>query len=42
MVQHYGYSPCRCERYRANDDAFSVSNRYTGQTLDVNGGMLIH
>jgi RHS repeat-associated protein len=39
VVQHYGYSPYGCERYRANDDAFSVSNRYTGQTLDEDTGL---
>ncbi|GEM_PF-1687657 len=39
VVQHYGYSPYGCERYRANDAAFGVSNRYTGQTLDEDTGL---
>jgi len=34
LVQHYGYMPFGNERYQDNTDAFSVTNRYTGQQLD--------
>jgi RHS repeat-associated protein len=39
LVQHYGYQPFGEERYRNNNSAFSVSNRYTGQTLDEETGL---
>jgi RHS repeat-associated protein len=39
LVQHYGYQPFGEERYRNNTSAFSVSNRYTGQTLDEETGL---
>jgi RHS repeat-associated protein len=39
MVQQYGYRPFGSENYHANTQAFSVSNRYTGQTLDEETGL---
>ena len=39
IVQHYGYHTYGSERYRDNISAFSVSNRYTGQTLDEDTGL---
>jgi len=39
IVQHYGYHTYGSERYRANTSAFSVSSRYTGQTLDEDTGL---
>jgi len=39
LVQHYGYYPFGDERYSENGDAFSVSNRYTGQILDEDTGL---
>jgi RHS repeat-associated protein len=39
VVQQYGYSPFGREDYKNNTLAFSVSNRYTGQTLDEETGL---
>ncbi|GEM_PF-6970920 len=39
LVQHYGYYPFGSERYENNQQAFSVSNRYTGQILDEDTGL---
>jgi RHS repeat-associated protein len=39
VVQRYGYSPFGREDYKNNSLAFSVSNRYTGQTLDEDTGL---
>jgi RHS repeat-associated protein len=39
VVQQYGYRPFGNENYHANTQAFSVSNRYTGQTLDEETGL---
>jgi RHS repeat-associated protein len=39
VVQQYGYSPFGREDYKNNTLAFSVSDRYTGQTLDEETGL---
>jgi RHS repeat-associated protein len=39
VVQQYGYSPFGRENYKNNTQAFSLSNRYTGQTLDEDTGL---
>ncbi len=39
VVQQYGYSPFGRENYKNNTQAFSVSNRYTGQILDEETGL---
>ena len=39
VVQHYSYHTHGSERYRHNTSAFSVSSRYTGQTLDEETGL---
>ena len=41
LVQHYGYMPFGNERYENNTQAFSVTNRYTGQQLDEETGLVI-
>lgn len=39
VVQQYGYTPFGKENYKNNTLAFSVSSRYTGQTLDEDTGL---
>jgi RHS repeat-associated protein len=39
VVQQYGYTPFGKENYKNNTLAFSVSSRYTGQTLDEETGL---
>ncbi len=40
IVQHYGYQPYGSEREGiSNSNAFPVSSRYTGQTLDTETGL---
>jgi RHS repeat-associated protein len=39
LVQHYGYTPFGDEHYQNNTQAFSLSNRYTGQILDEETGL---
>jgi RHS repeat-associated protein len=39
VVQQYGHSPFGREDYHLNTQAFPVSNRYTGQTLDEETGL---
>jgi RHS repeat-associated protein len=39
VVQQYGYTPFGKENYKNNTYAFSVSSRYTGQTLDEETGL---
>ncbi len=41
-VQHYGYQPFGNERYKHNTQAFSVTNRYTGQQLDEDTGLYFY
>ena len=42
LVQHYGYLPFGNERYANNTQAFSVTNRYTGQQLDEETGLYFY
>jgi len=42
LVQHYGYMPFGNERYANNTQAFSVTNRYTGQHLDEETGLYFY
>ncbi|MFA5252667.1 MAG: RHS repeat-associated core domain-containing protein, partial [Phycisphaerae bacterium] len=42
LVQHYGYMPFGDERYQNNTQAFSVTNRYTGQQLDEETGLYFY
>ena len=42
QVQHYGYMPFGNERYQDNTQAFSVTNRYTGQHLDEETGLYFY
>jgi len=39
VVQHYGYSPFGKDNGPDPTPAFSVSSRYTGQTLDEDTGL---
>jgi RHS repeat-associated protein len=42
LVQQYGYMPFGDERYENNTQAFSVTNRYTGQQLDEETGLYFY
>ncbi len=42
LVQQYGYMPFGNERYQNNTEAFSVTNRYTGQQLDEETGLYFY
>jgi RHS repeat-associated protein len=42
LVQHHGYMPFGNERFQDNTDAFSVTNRYTGQQLDEETGLYFY
>jgi len=42
LVQHYGYLPFGNERCENNSQAFSVTNRYTGQHLDEETGLYFY
>jgi RHS repeat-associated protein len=39
LVQHYAYKPYGNERWKDNDAAFSVTNRYTSQQIDEDTGL---
>jgi RHS repeat-associated protein len=39
LVQQYVYSAFGNEEYKNNNDAFDVTNRYTGQQLDEETGL---
>ena len=42
LIQQYGYMPFGNERYEDNAQAFSVTNRYTGQHLDEETGLYFY
>ena len=42
FIQHYGYTAFGNERYKNNAQAFSVTNRYTGQQIDEDTGLYFY
>ena len=42
VVQHYGYTAFGNERYKNNNLAFGVTNRYTGQQIDEETGLYFY